>query len=123
MEQLDAGLTEASPVRSEQRLLRLRHPVKTLLVGADGGGQLLLPDSVGRADVLQHPVDEFPQPPPLWGDFPSAESIDVVLKGQHGDRGGTVKVRVTSVLHRLHPKTCDFSLIILTKIYIRTNTG
>lgn len=63
VEQLDKVPTQVSPVCGEESLVHLQDLVKTLLVGADGYGQLLLPDSVGRANVLQHPVDEFPQPP------------------------------------------------------------
>lgn len=74
--------------------MRLRHPPKALLVGANGGGQLLLPDSVGRAHVPQHPVDEFPQPRRLGSDFPLAKSINVLLSGQHADRGDRPAVAV-----------------------------
>lgn len=121
--------TEVTPVRSEERLVRLRHPLKTLLVGANGGGQLLLPDSVGRAHVLQHPIYEFPQPRRLWSNSPLAKSINVLLNGQHADRGDRPAVtdRVSfSASSAAHPKNAFFhSFIFLppTEIYSRTGVG
>ena len=43
--------------------------LKSLLIGASSGGQLFLPRSVGRTDILKHAVNVCPQLRSLWWAF------------------------------------------------------
>lgn len=77
--------TELSPVRGEESMMHAGDLLKPLLVGASGGGQLFLPDSVGCANILEHAVHEFPQLRRLRRPFAIPESINVLLNRKQAD--------------------------------------